>query len=140
MRRLYLRLFLGPLPHILVCLETVRIDTLSQKKKTKDRLKECSHSEYNALDDLLTQTNKANKTAVKLQMHLNPDSVFHKRCDGKELRKLVEEANRLVSSLPFETSEDLLDDLSLAVKGIVTKHSYAGRHTKPKLNVDDLFY
>ncbi len=54
---IYLRLFLGPLPHILVCLETVRIDTLSQKKKTKDRLKQpCTPIEYGGLGDMLTQT------------------------------------------------------------------------------------
>ncbi len=53
---LYLRLFLGPLPHILVCLETVRADTLSHKNETKVRLKKCSPNEYDTLDDLLTQT------------------------------------------------------------------------------------
>ncbi len=52
---LYLRLFLGPLPHVLVCLETVRIDTLSERKRTKKRLKKCSPNEIAALDDLLMQ-------------------------------------------------------------------------------------
>ncbi|SJL05217.1 uncharacterized protein ARMOST_08583 [Armillaria ostoyae] len=123
---LYLRLFLGPLPHILVCLETVRVDALSQKKKTKDRLKDCSHNEYDAVDDLLTQTNKVNKAAVRLQRHLIPSSAFHERRDSKQLRKLVAEANALVSSLPFGTSLDLSDDLHLAIKGIVTECSSAG--------------
>ncbi len=31
----YLHLFLGPLPHILLCLEVVRADTLNQRKKMK---------------------------------------------------------------------------------------------------------
>ncbi len=31
----YLHLFLGPLPHILLCLEVIRIDTLNQRKKIK---------------------------------------------------------------------------------------------------------
>ncbi|PBK60035.1 hypothetical protein ARMSODRAFT_898604 [Armillaria solidipes] len=137
---LYLRLFLGPLPHILVCLETVHIDILSQKKKTKDRLKKCSPNEYDTLDDLLTQTNKANKAAVKLKEHLSPDSAFHKRRDRKELRKMVEEANKLISSLPFEASMDLSDDLSLAIRGIVTEHPSVGTRKKPILNNDDLYY
>ncbi|KAK0456957.1 hypothetical protein EV421DRAFT_103155 [Armillaria borealis] len=137
---LYLRLFLGPLPHILVCLETVHIDILSQKKKTKDRLKKCSPNEYDTLDDLLTQTNKANKAAVKLQEHLSPDSAFHKRRDRKELRKMVEEANKLISSLPFETSMDLSDDLHLAIRGIVTEPPPVGTRKKPMLNNDDLYY
>ncbi|PBL01521.1 hypothetical protein ARMGADRAFT_984178 [Armillaria gallica] len=136
---LYLRLFLGPLPHILVCLETVRIDALNQKKKTKDRLKDCSHNEYNAVDDLLTQTNKVNKVAVKLQKHLIPSSAFHERRDSKQLRKLVAEANALVSSLPFGTSLDLSDDLHLAIKGILTECSSAGTRKKPALNSDDLY-
>ncbi len=53
---IYLRLFLGPLPHILVCLEIVRVDTISHKMKAKDRLRMSrSSDEYNTLDDLLTQ-------------------------------------------------------------------------------------
>ncbi|KAK0232764.1 hypothetical protein IW262DRAFT_1259156 [Armillaria fumosa] len=51
----YLRLFLGPLPHVLVCLETVRIDTLSERKRTKKRLKKCSPNEADALNDWLMQ-------------------------------------------------------------------------------------
>ncbi|PBK59143.1 hypothetical protein ARMSODRAFT_1027641 [Armillaria solidipes] len=135
---LYLRLFLGPLPHILVCLETVRIDALSQRKKTKDRLKDCSHNEYNAVDDLLTQTNKVIKAAVKLQKHLIPSSVFHERRDSKQLQRLVAEANVLVSSLPFDTSSDLSNDLYLAIKG-VTGRSSAGTRKKPALNSNDLY-
>ncbi|KAK0443136.1 uncharacterized protein EV420DRAFT_1649415 [Desarmillaria tabescens] len=134
---LYLRLFLGPLPHILVCLEIIRIDTLSQKKKMKNGLKghEASPDEIATLDDLLTQTNKANKDVIKLQTDLSPSSAFHERCDGKGLRKLVEEAHVLVSSLPFKTSSDLSDDLHLAIKGIVTERSSAGTRKKPTLNI-----
>ncbi|KAK0232768.1 hypothetical protein IW262DRAFT_22523 [Armillaria fumosa] len=138
---IYLRLFLGPLPHILVCLETVRIDTMTQKKKTKDRLKQpCTPIEYGALGDMLTQTNKANKAAVRLKEHLSPNSAFHQRCDRKELRELVEEANNLISSLPFETSMDLSDDLYLAIRGIVTERPSVGTRKKPMLNNDDLYY
>lgn len=151
----YLYLFLGPLPHILVCLETVRIDTLSQRKKTQDKLKACSHNEYDALDDQLIQTkyalpallltitdttphlfnSKAYKAAVKLQQQLGPSSMFHERCDSKELKKLVEEATGLVSSLPFRTSLNLSDDLHLAHKGIVAERSPAGTRTKPALKI-----
>ncbi|KAK0440419.1 uncharacterized protein EV420DRAFT_1650550 [Desarmillaria tabescens] len=140
---LYLRLFLGPLPHILVCLETVRVDTLSRKTKTKKRLNndrdKCSPDDIATLDDALTQTTKANKAAIELQRQLNPSSDFHERRDIKQLRKLVQEAKDLVSSLPFDTS-DLSDDLHLAIKGIVTERSSAGTRKKPTLNNDDLYY
>ncbi|KAK0232752.1 hypothetical protein IW262DRAFT_1259998, partial [Armillaria fumosa] len=135
---LYLRLFLGPLPHILVCLETVRIDAFSQRKKTKDRLKDCSHNEFDAVDDLLTQTNKVIKAALRLQKHLVPSSTFHERRDSKQLQKLVAEAKVLVSSLPFDTSSDLSNDLHFAIKG-VTGRSSAGTRKKPALNSDDLY-
>ncbi|KAG7450840.1 uncharacterized protein BT62DRAFT_1001654 [Guyanagaster necrorhizus] len=139
---LYLYLFLGPLPHILVCLETIRIDTLNHKTKTKKRLnnKELEHGpdEIANLDDLLTQTNKVNKAAIKLQEQLKPSSAFHERCNSKELRKLVEEANDLISSLPFKISTDLSDDLHLAIKGIVTQPSFTGARKKPMLNDADL--
>ncbi|SJL03060.1 uncharacterized protein ARMOST_06405 [Armillaria ostoyae] len=91
--------------------------------KAKGRLKTCSSDEYGTLDDLLSQTNKANKAAVNLQKQLSPSSVFHERRDIKQFRKLVEEAGVLVSSLPFATSSDLSDDLHLAIKGIVTERS-----------------
>ncbi|KAK0198014.1 hypothetical protein F5146DRAFT_1130958 [Armillaria mellea] len=136
---LYLRMFLGPLPHILFCLETARIDTLSHKNKTKDRLKGCSPDEYDILDNLLTQTNNAYKASIKLQKELSPSSAFHKRRDSKQLRKLVAEAKVLVSSLPFATSSNLSVDLNLAFKGIVTEHLSAGRK-KPVLNGNDLYY
>lgn len=120
----YLHLFLGPLPHILVCLEMVRIETIKQRVKTKRKLKKCGLDDKGILDDLLIQINKANQTAVELQKQLSPSSSFHERCDGKELGKLVEKANDLVSSLPFKTSSDLSDDLHIAIKGIVTERSY----------------
>ncbi|KAK0475067.1 hypothetical protein IW261DRAFT_1495269 [Armillaria novae-zelandiae] len=121
----YLRLFLGPLPHVLVCLETVRIDTLSERKRAKKRLKKCSPHETHALNDWLMQIKKVNRAAINLQKQLSPGSVFHERCDDKQLRKLVEEVNDLVSSLPFDTSSDLSNDLQLAIKGIVVEHPQA---------------
>ncbi|KAK0198135.1 hypothetical protein F5146DRAFT_995722 [Armillaria mellea] len=125
---LYLRLFL------------VRADSLSHKKNTKERLKGCSPDEIDALDDFLTQTNKANKTSIKLQKELGPNSVLHERCDDKQLKKLVEEASNLVSTLPFSTSSELLDELHLAVTGIVTERSPPGagkKPMKPTLNIED---
>ncbi|SJL03039.1 uncharacterized protein ARMOST_06384 [Armillaria ostoyae] len=80
------------------------------RKRTKKRLKKCSPNEIDTLDDLLTQINKANRAAVNLQ---------------KQLRKLVEEVNDLVSSLPFDTSSDLSNDLHLTIKGIVAEHPQA---------------
>ncbi|PBK61958.1 hypothetical protein ARMSODRAFT_1025293 [Armillaria solidipes] len=124
----YLHLFLGPLPHILVCLEIVRIETVKQRVKTKRKLKKCGLNDKGVLDDLLIQINKANRTAIELQKQLSPSSSFHERCDGKELGKLVEKANDLVSSLPFKTSSDLSDDMHLAIKGIVTERSSATTH------------
>ncbi|KAK0506460.1 hypothetical protein EDD18DRAFT_1455776 [Armillaria luteobubalina] len=121
----YLRLFLGPLPHVLICLETIRLDTLSERQRTKKRLKKCSPNETDVLNDWLMQIKKVYRTAINLQKQLSPSSVFHERCDDKQLRKLVEEVNDLVSSLPFDTSSDLSNDLQLAIKGIVVEHSQA---------------
>ncbi|KAK0440837.1 hypothetical protein EV421DRAFT_1905200 [Armillaria borealis] len=93
------------------------------------------HNEYDVLDDQLIQTTKAYKAAVKLQQQLDPSSMFHERCDSKELRKLVEEATGLVSSLPFRTSLNLSDDLHLAHKGILAERSPAGKLKKPTLKI-----
>ncbi|KAG7450843.1 uncharacterized protein BT62DRAFT_1001658 [Guyanagaster necrorhizus] len=150
---LYLRFFLGPLPHILACLEIVRIDSLNQKQKTKKRFLDCSLDELDALDGLLMQikyalpllraitdtidifNSKASKAAVILQKQLSPSSAFHERCDGKELEQLVEEVKVLVSSLSFKTSSNLSDDLHLAIKGISTARSSTGARKEPTLKI-----
>ncbi|KAK0506463.1 hypothetical protein EDD18DRAFT_32642 [Armillaria luteobubalina] len=135
--RLYLRLFLGPLPHILVCLEMVRMDTYNHRTKTEDKMQQpCNSDELNTLGDLLTRINTARQTAITLQEQLNPSSAFHERRDIKQLRKLVEEAGVLVSSLPFEASSDLSNDLHLAIKGIVAEyHPQVNARSQPSMTV-----
>ncbi|KAG7450850.1 uncharacterized protein BT62DRAFT_1001665 [Guyanagaster necrorhizus] len=123
---LYLRLFLGPLPHLLVCLENVCTETFTQKTGAKKRFLDCSRDEMEAVEKLLKKTTKANQAAIKLRKQLDPSSAFHESCNSKELRKLAEEANDLISSLPFKSSLDLSDDLHLAIKGIVTQRSSTG--------------
>ncbi|SJL05196.1 uncharacterized protein ARMOST_08562 [Armillaria ostoyae] len=120
--------------------EIVAASLIHHKNETKDRLKWCSPNEYDTLDDLLTQTNMANKAVIKLQKHLSPHSVFRKCCDRKELQKKVEEANSLISSLPFKTSMDMSDDQHLAIRGIVTERPSAGTRKKPMFNNGGLYY
>jgi hypothetical protein len=53
--RHYRHLFLGPLPHILFCLNVVETRTHELKRKAKERLKKERHQELEQLGEQLTQ-------------------------------------------------------------------------------------
>ncbi|PBK59141.1 hypothetical protein ARMSODRAFT_807580 [Armillaria solidipes] len=102
-----------------VCLDTVCTDTLIHKNKTKDRLKWCSPNEHDTLDDLLDQQGEQG-------CHRTTKASQPKLCIPQVPRQMAEEANSLISSLPFRTSMDLSGELHLAIRGIVT----VCRHTQ----------
>lgn len=53
--RAYRLRFLGPLPHLLLCLDTVHTAAQKQKKQIKKDLREAKHEKLEALDKQLTQ-------------------------------------------------------------------------------------
>jgi len=56
MSRLYRLLFLGPLPHLLRCLDVARNDALSYKRTTKTRFSNADPKDYDAIDEEITHS------------------------------------------------------------------------------------
>ncbi|KAG6864834.1 hypothetical protein C0991_006858 [Blastosporella zonata] len=123
----YRFLFLGPLPHILLCLDIALATTSAQKKSTKKRWSEESHDKLDGLGLRLTElayvdlvgSGKLSKSLVPLQKILEPTSNIHRCKDVGELRRRVRETAELLQSLPFPTTEQFQKDLRIAVKGIL---------------------
>ncbi|KAF9033219.1 hypothetical protein BDZ89DRAFT_983953 [Hymenopellis radicata] len=137
----YRKMLLGPLVHLLLCLDFARVDSLRHKTTTKDKLRGCLSEEYEKLDVMLTQTIKVHKTIIKLQKELAPTAAVHLKCDKNILVKLVGDAHAVLSTLPFTSSVDVAEDLALAVKGILTPRVVRQRKpVKPALAADDLDY
>ncbi|KAG6840518.1 hypothetical protein C0991_006191 [Blastosporella zonata] len=141
----YRFLFLGPLPHILLCLDIALATTSAQKKSTKKRWREESHDKLDGLGLRLTElayvdlvgNGKLSKSLVPLQKILEPTSNIHRCKDVGELRRRVRETAELLQSLPFPTTEQFQKDLSIAVKGILMARQPLKPKSKPDLVCED---
>ncbi|THH32624.1 hypothetical protein EUX98_g1581 [Antrodiella citrinella] len=131
----YRRLFLGPLPHALVCLEKIYMSAQSMRKVALRRLKTAQHRE---LEEAVEQVDKGQrylKDTTKLQKILGPRSPLHTGQDTRELKKHVVEVEELVHRIGIHT-EDW--DLLTAVRGIVKEPpAREEKKPKPELVVDD---
>ncbi|KAF5377280.1 hypothetical protein D9615_006447 [Tricholomella constricta] len=132
-RSSYRLLFLGPLPHILLCLDIAHSAALTHKKKMKKHLLSDSHEKLESLGPRLTELGKLSKSILRLQKTLEPASDIHSRRDAVGLRRSVQESAEVLRNLPFTTPEDLHPDLDLAFKGIVAIKQPPKAPRKPSL-------
>ncbi|KAG6919462.1 hypothetical protein DXG01_005721 [Tephrocybe rancida] len=129
----YRVLFLGPLPHILLCLDVALATTSTQKKNTKKRLIEDDHGNFESIGPRLTELVKVFKALLSLQKLLEPTSDIHTRLNIGDLRRRVREAAEILQTLPFPTTEQFRGDLGIAVKGVVTDRPLPKPISKPNL-------
>ncbi|KAF8060885.1 hypothetical protein FPV67DRAFT_312197 [Lyophyllum atratum] len=129
----YKRLFLGPLPHMLLCLDAAHAMTLGEKKTAKKRWQSAHHQILDSLGLQMTELGKASRSVSRLQKELELTSDVHIRCDIAKLRRSVQEAAELLRSLPFATSQDFRRDLEIAYKGIVARKQPPKAPSKPSL-------
>ncbi|KAJ6456165.1 hypothetical protein C8R45DRAFT_1187129 [Mycena sanguinolenta] len=131
--------YLGPLPHLLLCLDVVLTTAQKQKKQIKKDLREATHEKLEALDKQLTQLTDALKQTIQVQKTLGPTAAIHRSADLASLRTHVSTAVQLMQNLPFKTPEGLTHHLERAYKGIVQPRVFvqASARKKPELNVDD---
>ncbi|KAJ7237490.1 hypothetical protein B0H12DRAFT_1238227 [Mycena haematopus] len=136
--RAYRLRYLGPLPHLLVCLDVVLTTVQKQKKQVKKDLREATHEKLEALDKQLTQLTDALKQTIQVQKTLGPGAAMHRSHDLMSLKTHVSTAVQLMRSLPFKTPEGLTQHLERAYKGIVQPRVFvqASAQRKPELNVD----
>ncbi|KAJ7836348.1 hypothetical protein B0H14DRAFT_2794293 [Mycena olivaceomarginata] len=134
--RAYRIRYLGPLPHLLLCLDVVLSTAQKQKKQIKKDLREAKHEKLEALDKQLTELT----CIIQVQKTLGPTAAVHQSRDLASLKSHVTTAVQLMRNLPFQTPEGLTQHLERAYKGIVQPKVFvqASARKKPALNVDDL--
>ncbi|KAJ6498050.1 hypothetical protein C8R47DRAFT_317204 [Mycena vitilis] len=131
--------FLGPLPHLLLCLDVAHTAAQKQKKQVRKDLREAKHERLEALDKQLTQLIDTLKQIILMQKTLGPNAVIHRSRDLMSLKSQVSATVQLMRSLPFKTPEGLTRHLERAYKGIVQPRVFlqASAQKKPALNVEE---
>ncbi|KAF6765913.1 hypothetical protein DFP72DRAFT_865039 [Ephemerocybe angulata] len=137
-RSLYRALYLGMLPHILVCLNGLQIFAYAEKVKAKAAMTSARGQVLENLGRKRTEIGNILKSSKLLFAQLEPNSEWHKQRDTETLRKLVGEVEAMVKQVP-SVAADVSFHLDLAVNAVKQKNEQKKRARKPKLNTDDLY-
>ncbi|KAJ7294057.1 hypothetical protein C8J57DRAFT_1270668 [Mycena rebaudengoi] len=136
----YRAYFLGPLPHLLLCLDIVHTHAQKQKKQLgKDWIK----AEYTVLEQLgkkMRNVQQVLKDVIELQRGLNPTATFHATEDLQELKRLAEKAVAILEALPFGTPPGVQNNLAIAFKGVLKPRSAPKQcrtEPRPRLNTEE---
>lgn len=142
MGRSYRVLFLGPLPHALVCLEMLYTYVTNSKKQAHLRLHVASQEVYEKIKEEVDGAIQLSRTAADLRKRLEPKSEVHANENREELRQAIGLLQELSAALPQSVSEKWDWDLKIAVKGIVQTRLPPKKKKQPELVVedDDVFY
>ncbi|KAG1738617.1 uncharacterized protein EDB91DRAFT_1249139 [Suillus paluster] len=135
----YRLLFLGPLPHLLVCLERGITLTHAAKEKTKRLLNKLDKESHEKLEELGRQTNEITvllKKGLQLRKQLEPSSPYHHARDIGALKRAVREVDEFMQRVPGNT-EDMQTTFQVAFRGIVAVKKVVSKE-KPALNVEDV--
>ncbi|KAG1764093.1 hypothetical protein EV702DRAFT_1283367 [Suillus placidus] len=134
----YRLLFLGPLPHLLACLEQGIALTYAAKAKTKGLLDKVSHEKLEELGRQRSEITSLLKKGMKLRKQLEPSSPDHRTRNIDALKRAVLEVGEFIQKVPGST-KDMQTKFQMAHKGIVAeKKLFRVRMEKPALNVGDL--
>ncbi|KZT08921.1 uncharacterized protein LAESUDRAFT_675409 [Laetiporus sulphureus 93-53] len=134
----YRMLFLGPIPHLIVCLECAHEHLHVSKKSAKKRFTTAQHQDLEDVNTLLTKTSQSIKETSRLQAALEPKSQLHVRRDLEELKTLALKVEELIHSLTPSVTQEWQSDLKIAIKGIVKAKAPPAKKPKPELNVEDI--
>ncbi|KAG2109745.1 uncharacterized protein F5147DRAFT_150627 [Suillus discolor] len=134
----YRLLFLGPLPHLLACLEQGIALTHAAKIKTKDLFKTESHEKLEELGRQRSEITLLLKKGMQLRGKLEPSSPDHRTRDIDALKRAVLEVGEFIQKVPGSTT-DMQAKFQMAYKGIVAeKKLFYVRNERPALNIEDL--
>ncbi|KAG1738629.1 uncharacterized protein EDB91DRAFT_1347576 [Suillus paluster] len=132
----YRLLFLGPLPHVLVCLERGITLTYAAKEKAKRLLNKESHEKLEELGKQISKTTKLLKKGMQLRKQLAPSSADHHARDIGALRRAVREVEDFMQRVPGNT-EEMQTKFQVASRGIIPEKKLV-RKEKSALNVQDV--
>ncbi|KAA1475419.1 hypothetical protein DENSPDRAFT_842194 [Dentipellis sp. KUC8613] len=132
----YRYLYLGPLPHLLLCLEWTLNKAKSVKAHAKRQMSKVTLHELDEVMERQTAMNHILKKAERLRKVVEPTSQFHARRDAGELGRIASEVHALMTSddTDLPDTERIKGDMMLFWKGIVKKQTRA----RPTLNTEDL--
>lgn len=150
----YRLLFLGPLPHVLVCLSAAHSWAIDTKARNKKRLKVALHQELEDVGKRLTEHTyglvlilscrhseyffrKIIKDLQCLQEALKPQSELHRKREVETLKSLVLEVESFLANIAHTVVRDVKDDMAMAIKGIVAVKKSPKPKQKPTINIDD---
>ncbi|TBU42438.1 hypothetical protein BD309DRAFT_866309 [Dichomitus squalens] len=136
--RYYRMLFLGPIPHLYIVVESMKNHLHDARSEAKKRFNIVQHLELEKVQSSLTQLNQSFKVAVALDQALAPASELHKRRDLDKLKAHVSEVEALMRSLPTAINGKWESDMQIALRGIVQVAKPPVKQSKPDLNVEDL--
>ncbi|KAH6917673.1 hypothetical protein BKA70DRAFT_1178689 [Coprinopsis sp. MPI-PUGE-AT-0042] len=132
----YKKLYLGLVPHLLVCVNTAQAHAQTAKKKAKKRLQIEVKQDLDDLNKKMTELNVMFKICKDLHKRLEPQSALHKDRNLSELKLLVGKVEDLVSRISTGVGE-VRFHLELAIKGIIKEAPPPKPAPKPELNMDD---
>ncbi|KAF8641227.1 hypothetical protein AX17_000861 [Amanita inopinata Kibby_2008] len=139
-RSLYRRLYLGPLPHLLMCLENINAEIFSRKTYAKGMLKNgLGPQEVDKASIMLNEISTHTKAVRRFKEVLGPTATVHQDRDREQLKSLVQEAASFIKGierLPSSVRQAVEEDLEIAVKGIV-REKVPKAKKKPELNLED---
>ncbi|EJD54497.1 hypothetical protein AURDEDRAFT_179643, partial [Auricularia subglabra TFB-10046 SS5] len=96
----YRKLFLGPLPHVLACLQRAETQVHEIKTTLKEELKTAEGRTLDQLDNQLTAATRAYKRIHVFRRKLEPGAVFYVQRDVSCLERIVDDINQFIRGLP----------------------------------------
>ncbi|KAL0065389.1 hypothetical protein AAF712_007595 [Marasmius tenuissimus] len=137
----YRLLFLGAVPHAMVCLDSFLGWAKEQKQKNKNRFKKGGHEDIETNGKALTGIVQLLKSVRELKEHLEPKSKLHKNRDIVQLKNDVRALQDLFIRLRASHSgalSEVDEDLAVVVQSVIVGPVKAAVEAKPSLNTDDL--
>ncbi|KAF9778765.1 hypothetical protein BJ322DRAFT_1114103 [Thelephora terrestris] len=148
-RKGYKLLMQGPLVHVLVCLDSIKI--LADHIK-EDLGKQLQRSDHDRLEEFIEKSDKASdlqRTVVKLRTRLGHSSPFHDdrsipalEAEVREVGKLIDRLSEFPGQAATKTKAGIEGDWKLGWDGIVRKTVRGRKVQRPTLTLDkeDLLY
>ncbi|KAH6917671.1 hypothetical protein BKA70DRAFT_1139349 [Coprinopsis sp. MPI-PUGE-AT-0042] len=132
----YKKLYLGLVPHLLVCVNAVQTHAQSAKGIAKKQLLKGKRQNLDDLSSQMTELSAIFKLCKDIHKRLEPQSTLHEDRDLSELKLLVGKVEDLFSRVSTGLGEARFH-LELAIKGIVKEPPHPKPAPKPELNMDD---
>ncbi|KAI0321916.1 hypothetical protein OF83DRAFT_135754 [Amylostereum chailletii] len=132
----YRFVFLGPLPHVLACLEAMINKMNVDRTKARIKMMVADHDDLEKVMEEGSKLNTLNKEIHALKKNLEPTSELHRARDLEALKPLIVRAKELVEEVGLLTKLDV--DMAIVHKAIVQKKKQKLPEEKPSLNSDDL--